>query len=99
MMSLIMIHIATQILTSPQKIERLQKLHVQSKLKQQKIKRMTLRLEKAVESRGLLVGQEFHQDLVTIMKENNDAITRMVPFRGSFEKCSSKHLNSRMLDP
>lgn len=64
-------HTNYRFLSTPEKAERLHQLQRKTKVCKQKIQRMEVRLEKALERRGIQVDSAFHDDLCSTMEEKN----------------------------
>ena len=72
-------HTNYRFLNTPEKDKRLQRLHQQSRINQQRAERLKVRLERATELRGTMVGEDLHGDLKQIMEENSPFIAESYP--------------------
>ena len=72
-------HTYYQFLNKPEKDKRLQRLHQQSRINQQRAEGLKVRLERATELRGTVVGEDLHGDLKQIMEENSPFIAESYP--------------------
>lgn len=78
-------HTNYRFLRTPQKNERLRRLRVKAKIRQQQIKRISERLERVIEQNGIRVDDHLHQDLVSTMNEYSPQIYEQHP-PGSFQR-------------
>lgn len=65
--------------------ERLQRLHVETVLQRQQIKRISEKLEHTIDKHGIQVDNDLHQDLVAIMDSHQPLISEQYP-QGSFQR-------------
>ena len=72
-------------LTSPEKVERLHRLHSFSRVSQQKIERLKHRLQMISEKKGVEVDETFHSDLKNIMETHKQQVEKAYP-KGSFQQ-------------
>lgn len=92
-------HTNYRFLRTPEKDERMHQLHRKAKICQQRVNRLKVRLEAAVEQRGILVDSAFHHDLSSTMEENEAIISAKYP-PGSFPKIfwEQQHRASKLKD-
>lgn len=64
---------------TPEKVNRLEKLHKHARTSQQRIKRLKKKIASIVEDKGVEVDKEIHEDLSSIMKENSPKVTEAYP--------------------
>lgn len=72
-------HTNYRYLTTPEKVQRLQRLHQSTRLCRKQVGRVKARLAAAIEKRGILVDSELHDDLTVIMKENSAQVLEAYP--------------------
>ena len=72
-------------LTPSEKDDRMHQLHQKNRLYKQKIERLKLKLEKAIEERGSVVDNELHGDLLATMREKSSDINKRYP-QDSFQR-------------
>lgn len=61
-------------LSTPDKHERLKKLHDQCKVTKQQLNHTRLKLEQALEERAVIIGEDLHEKLETIVDEQSPFI-------------------------
>ena len=97
----------TVFLTTPEKNKRLQHLHSLHRIDQQKITRLQAALNLAIESRGVVVDEDLHQDLMGIVQENEKCVSEMYPpdsfpqlfWENQMRACSVSNARSMRWDP
>ncbi len=72
-------HVNFRYLSSPQKVNRLQKLHKSVRVSNQRVERLKTRLASVIEKRGIQVESDLHEDLTNIMQDNSKKITDSYP--------------------
>ena len=72
-------HTNYRFLSTPEKNKRLQQLHQQSRINQQRAQRLKVCLERATELRGTVVDEDLHSDLKQIMEESSPFIAKSYP--------------------
>ena len=72
-------HVNYRYLNTPQKHERMQKLHQAVRVKCQRVERLKKKIALLIEDRGVEVDEELNEDLTSIMKDNSDAIMERYP--------------------
>ena len=77
-------------LTTPEKKQHLRRLRLRNKVCQQRIKRISEKLDQVVEENGIEVDSTLHQDLVTTMDENQAQVFNHYP-PGSFQQIFWEH--------
>ena len=78
-------HTNYHFLSSSEMNERLQRLHVETVLQRQQIKRISEKLEHTIDKHGIPVDNDLHQDLVAIMDSHQPLISEQYP-QGSFQR-------------
>lgn len=72
-------HTNYRFLNTPEKVERLHRLHQSVKVNRQQLHRLRARLELIIQERGLEVDGELHHDLKDIMAENTTMVMATHP--------------------
>lgn len=78
-------HTNLRYLNTPKRKERFSRLRVRSKVCQQQVKRLTEKIEKLIEEKGMVVSDELNEDLVVTMDESAPEIIKQYP-PGSFRR-------------
>ena len=69
-------HTNIRYLSTPEKDIRLQRLHNQARVQQQKIKRLRSILEEAIQERAIQVDEPLHSDLAAVVVEESNTIKK-----------------------
>ena len=80
-------------LNTPQKTQKLKSLQSRASIAEQEVKRLKLKIDKLSTLNGVIVDEPLHQELSSIMTEQNDSIASKFPegtFRGLFWKQQMK---------
>ena len=72
-------HTNYRYLSSPEKHDRLKRLHDQCKVMRQQLSRTQQKLEQALEQRGVSIGEDLHEELETIVDEQSPFIAESYP--------------------
>ena len=78
-------HVNYRFLTTPEKVDRLQRLHSAHRKTKLQLDRVKAKLAQAIEEKGVVTDDATHEDLHTIMKENTVDVTKSFP-ENSFER-------------
>ena len=78
-------HTTYKSLSFSEKDERMKQLHLQSRNAKQRIARLTQRIEKLIEGRGVVVHDDLNEYLFDITKEHSTKISEQYP-EGSFAR-------------
>ena len=89
-------------LSTPEKIIRMKRLHTDSRVSQQRIKRLTEKLAMRTELNGVIVDSDFQSDLSLITKDATAVVMEKHPPLGRlnvyFGNSKQRHIVCRMLD-
>ena len=72
-------HVNYRYLTTPEKDQRLRELHSSQARTKARLTRLSLKLQEAVESTGVLVNDVVHDDLKQILNVNDSNVTETLP--------------------
>ena len=72
-------HTNYRYLRTPEKVERLKRLHDQCKVMKQQLSRSKQKLEETLEMRGILIGEDLHVELKSIVDEQSPFVAESYP--------------------
>ena len=72
-------HTNYQYLSTPEKLNRLKKLHDQCKVMKQQLSRTRQKLEQALEQRAVIAGEDLHEELEAIVNDQSPFIAETYP--------------------
>ena len=78
-------HVNYRFLSTPEKVDRLQRLHTLQRHTKLRLERLEQKLARCIEERGVVVDDSTHCDLQVIMKENSSSVAETFP-ENSFER-------------
>ncbi len=78
-------HVNYRYLSTPEKVERLSRLHTLQRQTNLRLQRMKAKIEQVAEEKGIEVDEATHNDLTEIMKEASTSVNETVPV-DSFQK-------------
>lgn len=72
-------HTNYRYLNTPEKVQRLQRLHHSARMSRKQADRLKTRLAEVIEQRSSIVNDELHSDLTQIMQENSEKVLDAYP--------------------